>query len=89
MILGHELDLCLSNYNTLFLLTVNFRFLNIRAYFNIILPYDSSSKFLNKYLKIAYFLPIPYFPFPSHPISLLPILYLIILTQSAVNTQSS
>ena len=82
MVLNLGMCLCLSNSHTLFLLKMHFRSLNIRIgmEFNIILPSESWSKFFSVNIsQYAYYIPIP-----SRRT-----LYLIILTQSAVNTQSS
>jgi len=74
------MDLCLSNSHMIFLLIPHFRSLNITIDFRIVFPSDSSSKFFNKCLTISV---LPSLPFPS-----LHILYLIPLSQSAVNTLS-
>jgi hypothetical protein len=80
MVLGFGLDLCLSNRNMLFWLILHFMFLNVTVELDIIFLSGSSSKLFNNYLTTSVV--------HTHPIPLLPILYLIILTQSTVSTLS-
>ena len=59
MLLGLGLGLCLSNSYAIFLLIPLFRYLNIKIFFYIFFPSDSSPKFSKKCLTIPHSFPFP------------------------------